>query len=123
MKIAASVLFLLILLCGRASADNEKTMYTYQGELNGIPCRLGLAWVSPDDVVGYLERLDGQKMILRLSGENATQGTMKLQASQRTKGEGLMTLSKGSDDGKTRWEGTMKFNDGTSLPIWFVRSK
>lgn len=115
-------LFISLFCCASACAEKD-TLRAYSGELNGIPLKVGLVWVSTSDVVGYLERLDGQQMVLRLSGENTMEGSLTLYAAQQKQNEGVMTLTKSAIGDTIRWEGTMKFNDGTSLPIWFSRTK
>ena len=116
------LLFAALALLGLGNATAAPAaVTTYTGELNGIPCKAWLWW-DGDDVVGFLDRVDGKPMTLRLAGENRTQGKMTLKAMQAYSDVGIMRLTRLKQNGVTVWSGMIQFKDGTSLNVMLKKS-
>lgn len=88
----------------------------YAGELNGIPVKAWLWWEG-DDVVGFLNRLDGKPMTMRLAGENHTQGKMTLKAMQGYGDAAILRLTRKKEGGTTVWSGVAEFKEGVALTV------
>lgn len=112
---------LLLLSLWPLTAAPAPVLYAYSGELNGVPCQVALAWAKSDDVAGFLERTGGKPLMLRLEGENYMQGKMRLKAARGYEDIAILSLSKSTEGGKTKWSGIITFKDGQALPISFRR--
>lgn len=119
MKIS-SILIAFLLLGASLLSAAPAPVSNYSGELNGIPIKAWLWW-NGDDVVGFLDRLDGKPMTMRLAGENSTQGKMTLKGMQGYGDAAILRLSRSKEGGTTVWSGTAQFKDGTTLPVIFKK--